>query len=114
MKKVINIDLYKEKDLEKRYEEVLAIVNDDSYKFIIEDMTTVINDRYFSRENKDFKFLLDFIKKEASLLLKENNRLFDIDLEDYSYNRKENSLELEYKISSDEKPFKIIITEKED
>lgn len=114
MKKIINIDLYKQKELEKRYEEVTAIVNDDSYKFIIEDMTTVINNRYFSRENKEYKFLLDFIKKEASLLLKENNHVFDIELEDYSYNRKGNSLELEYKISSDEQPFKIIITEKED
>ena len=114
MKKIINIDLYKQKKLEKRYEEIIAIVNDDSYKFIVEDMTTVINNRYFSRENKEYKFIIDFIKRESSLLLKNNNQFFNIELEDYKYNRKNNSLELEYKISSDEEPFRIVITEKED
>lgn len=114
MKKIINIDLYKKKRLEKRYEEVVAIVNEDSYKFILEDMATVINDRYFSRENKDYKFHIDFIKKESSIYLKNNKQLFDIELEHYKYNKKGKNLELEYKISSDEEPFKIIITEKED
>ena len=114
MKKTINIDLYKKKRLEKRYEEIVAIVNDDSYKFIIEDMTTILNNRYFSRENKDYKFRIDFIKRESSIYLKENNQLFDIELEDYKLEKKGKNTQLEYKISSDEEPFKIIITEKED
>lgn len=114
MKKIVNIDLYKKKRLEKRYEKVVAIINEDSYKFIIEDITTVINNRYFTRENKEYKFRIDFINKESSLYLKENNQLFDIELENYKYERKGNILELEYKISSDEDPFRIIITEKED
>ena len=113
MKKKINIKLYKENRLEKEYNNILAVVNKESYKFIIDDINTIISDSHFQRENDEYKFKIDFVNNEAYFLLKENNSKFDVEIEHFNIDKKEQELILEYKISSDEEIFKIHIEERD-
>ena len=114
MKKIININLYKEDRLQEEYKDILAIVDKESYKFKLNDITTIISNRYFQRENEEFKFRIDFINNEASFYLKEQNKLFPIEVEELNYDKQKNNLTVIYKIASDEEKFKIYIEEKED
>ena len=114
MKKIININLYKDDRLQEEYKDILAIVDKESYKFKLNDVTTIISNRYFQRENKEYKFKLDFINNEASFYLKTHNKLIPVKVEELSYNRNEKDLTVIYKIETDEEKFKIYIEEKGD
>lgn len=114
MKKNININLYKDDRLEEEYKDILAIVDKESYKFKLNDVLTVINNRYFQRETDEYKFKLDFINNEASFLLKTHQQLLPVDVEELSYTKQDNNLTIIYKIATDEERFKIYIEEKED
>ena len=114
MKKIININLYKDDRLQEEYKDVLAIVDKESYKFKLNDVTTIISNRYFQRENKEYKFKLDFINNEASFYLKTHKQLLPVKVEEMSYNKNEKDLTVIYKIETDEERFKIYIEEKED
>lgn len=112
MKKLITFNLYKERRLERKYEEIKAIVNNESYLFKLDDVKTTLNSEYFTRENDEFKFTLNIKKKEATYLLKKQNMLFDIDVEKIKFNNEKNNIILEYKLSSDEENFKIELIDK--
>ena len=114
MKKIININLYKDDRLEEEYKDILAIVDKEYYKFRLNDTTTIISNRYFQRETDEYKFKIDFINNEASFLLKTHQQLLPIKVEESSYERKDNNLTVIYKIETDEERFKIYIEEKED
>lgn len=114
MKKIININLYKDDRLQEEYKDILAIVDKESYKFKLNDVTTVISNRYFQRENEEYKFKLDFMNNEASFYLKTHKQLLPVKVEELSYNRTEKDLTVIYKIETDEEKFKIFIEEKED
>ena len=114
MKKMININLYKDDRLQEEYKDILAIVDKESYKFKLNDVTTVISNRYFQRENEEYKFKLDFMNNEASFYLKTHKQLLPVKVEELSYNRTEKDLTVIYKIETDEEKFKIFIEEKED
>lgn len=109
MKKIITLNLYKERRLEQKYDNVKAIVNNNAYLFKIDNIKTSLNDDFFIREDNNFKFKLDIKNKKATYLLKENNMLFDIDVLNISYKNNKNNIELKYKLSSDEENFKIEI-----
>lgn len=112
MKKMININLYKDDRLQEEYKDILAIVDKESYKFKLNDITTIISNRYFQRETDEYKFKLDFTNNEASFYLKTHNKLMPIKVEKLSYNKKEKDLTITYKIETDEEKFKIYIEEK--
>lgn len=114
MKKMININLYKDDRLQEEYKDILAIVDKESYKFRLNDVTTVISNRYFQRETEEYKFKLDFINNEAYFLLKTHQQELPIEIEELSYEKGKNDLTVIYKITSDEERFKIYIEEKED
>lgn len=114
MKKIININLYKDDRLQEEYKDVLAIVDKESYKFKLNDVTTIISNRCFQRENKEYKFKLDFINNEASFYLKTHKQLIPVRVEELNYNKNEKDLTITYKIETDEERFKIVIEEKED
>lgn len=114
MKKIININLYKDDRLQEEYKDILAIVDKESYKFKLNDVTTVVNNRYFQRETDEYKFKIDFINNEASFLLKTHQQLLPVEVEELSLERKEKNLTMIYKIATDEEKFKIYIEEKED
>ncbi|MBQ4031621.1 MAG: hypothetical protein II625_07675, partial [Bacilli bacterium] len=104
----------KDDRLQEEYKDILAIVDKESYKFKLNDVTTVISNRYFQRENEEYKFKLDFMNNEASFYLKTHKQLLPVKVEELSYNRTEKDLTVIYKIETDEEKFKIFIEEKED
>ena len=56
----------------------------------------------FTRENDEFRFKLDTIKKEATYLLKETNTLLDIIVEKCEYFVYPDKTEITYKLESDD------------
>lgn len=109
MKKLITLNLYTKSRLEKRYKEIPAIYQNESYLFKIEGVKTSINEERFIRETAEYQFKLDIKKKTATYLLKEKNVLFDIEVEQLKYKENQKKIILEYKLSSDEENKKIEI-----
>lgn len=114
MKRPITLNLYKERRLEMSYKDINALVNNSTYSFIIDGIKTTLNDEEFTRENNEFKFNLDIKNKKATYLLKEQNTLFDIDVEKIDFKKVNNNIILEYKISSDESELKIELIDKDE
>ncbi len=109
MKQLLNIKLYKDKKIEKEYKNIKALLNNKKYTFKLDNIKTSISDRMFTRENDEFKFTLDILKKEATYYLKEKNILFDIEVLNLSSKNEDNNIILEYRLSSDDASFKIVI-----
>lgn len=114
MKRPITLNLYKERRLEISYKDINALVNNSTYSFVIEGIKTTLNNEEFTRENNEFKFNLDIKNKQATYLLKEQNTLFDIDVEKINLKKENNNIILEYKISSDESELKIELIDKDE
>lgn len=113
MKKQITLRLYKNNKLENEYQNIKCLYN-NSYIFVIDMVKTTIDETKFIRENDEFKFYLDIKNKQATYLLKEQNMLFDIEVEKISYKNENDIIILEYRISSDESNIKIKIEVKGD
>lgn len=113
MKRVITLKLYKDNKIENEYKNIKSLYN-NSYIFVIDNIKTIIDETKFIRENNEFKFQLDIKNKQATYLLKEQNMLFDIEVEKISYKNENDIIILEYRISSDESNIKIKIEVKGD
>ena len=114
MKKIITLNLFKERRLEQEYKGIKAILKDSEYIFSLDAVKTVISPTRFTRETDEYKFNLDIKERKATYLLKEKNMSFDIEVEKIEYKKVKNTIILEYKISSDLETFKIIINEEDD
>ena len=114
MKKIITLNLFKADRLENEYKDIKAIEKDGEYIFSLDGVKTVLNSTRFTRETEEYKFNLDIDERKATYLLKEKNMSFDIEVEKVEYKKEKNNIILEYKISSDEETFKIIINEEDD
>ena len=114
MKKIITLNLFKADRLENEYKDIKAIEKDGEYIFSLDGVKTVFSPTRFTRETEEYKFNLDIEERNANYLLKEKNMSFDIDVEKVEYKKEKNNIILEYKISSDEETFKIIINEEDD
>ena len=111
MIKYINLTLYKNERREKEHKNIKAVCNDNSYLFTLDEVKTHLNNNYFTRETEEYEFILDLINKTASYTLKEKNMSFDIEVEKINIDKQDNITTLEYKISSDDETFKLIIEE---
>lgn len=114
MKKIITLNLFKERRLEQEFKGIKAILKDGEYIFSLDAVKTVISSTRFTRETEEYKFNLDIKERKATYLLKEKNMSFDIEVEKIEYKKENNTIILEYKISSDEETFKIEINEEDD
>lgn len=114
MKKLINLNLFKERRLEQEYKDIKAIEKDNEYIFSLDGVKTIISATRFIRENNEFKFELDIKESSCTYYLKEKNMSFDIEVEKVMYKKENNNIILEYNISSDEETFKIEIKIKDD
>ncbi len=112
MKSRITLNLYKERRLEVSYTDINALINNATYSFILDGVKTTLNNEEFTRENNEFRFNLDIKNKQATYLFKSQNTLFDIDVEKINFKKDNNTIILEYKISSDEEEFKLELIEK--
>jgi len=109
MKKNIKIKIYNNDILTNEYNKINAIVNKDSYKFKVEDIMTIISDKYLKRESDEYLFHLDILNKEARIELKKGNMLFPVEVEHLHYLKNDKGLEIEYKIYSNEEIIKIVV-----
>lgn len=114
MKKLITLNLFKERRLEQEYKDIKAIEKDSEYILSLDGVKTIIGETRFIRENNEFKFELDIKERKCTYYLKEKNMSFDIEVEKVMYKKENNNIILEYKISSDEETFKIEIKIKDD
>lgn len=114
MKKIITLNLFKERRLEQEFKGIKAILKDGEYIFSLDAVKTVVSSTRFTRETEEYKFNLDIKERKATYLLKEKNMFFDIEVEKIEYKKENNTIILEYKISSDEETFKIEINEEDD
>ena len=99
--------LYKNDKLYKKYEDINIITRKDRHSLIIDDVKTVISKDKIVRENNEFRFELDLIKRIATYLLKEKNALFDIEVEEINYDKDNTRTLVEYKVSSDNEKTRI-------
>ena len=111
MIKYINLTLFKNNRREQEHKNIKAVYNNESYSFLTDKVKTKLNDKSFTRENEEFLFDMDLINQTASYLLKEKKSTFNIEVEYIKYEKNDNIITLEYKISSDDEIFKIILEE---
>lgn len=109
MKKIINIILYEKNKIIKRYNNIKAIIQDDKITFNTDKTKNTLTKTYYLREDSDYLFSLDIIKKECTISLKETNNVFDIIVTKAQYLKDNNNISLEYKIESNEETLKICI-----
>ena len=114
MKKIITLKLFKENRLETEYKDIKSIKKDSEYILSLDGIKTVLGPTRFTRETEEYKFNLNIKERKCTYLLKEKNLSFDIDVEKVVYKKEKDTIILEYKISSDEENFKIVINEKDD
>ena len=55
MKKLINLNLFKERRLEQEYKDIKAIEKDGEYIFSLDGVKTIIGATRFTRENNEYK-----------------------------------------------------------
>ena len=92
MKKIITLNLFKERRLEQEYKGIKAILKDSEYIFSLDSVKTVISPTRFTRETDEYKFNLDIKERKATYLLKEKNMSFDIDVEKIEYKKVKNTI----------------------
>lgn len=109
MIKIINLTLYKNEKIVNIYNDIKSLYNDNTHIFNIENAKTTLSNNIFKRETNEYSFILDIINKEATYFLKDKNMTFNVDVEKVLYSEEKNNIILEYKISSDEETFKILI-----
>ena len=103
---LINFKLYK--DNEKYYDlkDIDAFFEDNIIKFLIEDINMSFElQEYgciFTRENDEFRFILDVIEQQATYLLKETNTLLDIIVERCNFKRRKDIIVIEYQLETDD------------
>lgn len=103
-----NIKLYYDNIISKEYEEIRVLHKSDNYIFYLDEVKTSLNNKYFIRENNDYCFTINIKNNTSTLLLKENNYLYDVDVEYLNF-KEEEQITLEYKISTDEHQIKLVL-----
>lgn len=107
---LINMKLFKDDkqyyDLKNIESKVKNNENNKVLEFIIDNIvnTYIIDESgcIFIRENNEFKFILDTIKKEATYLLKEIDTTFDIKVEKCDLIKNDNRLTIKYQLETDD------------
>lgn len=105
--KKINIQIYEDNNLRQEYRDINALIKEDEYTFTIDKVLTKLSNKIIYRSNDEFEFNLDIERKTCAYLLK-GYSTFDIEVEKIVH--EEDSGVWEYKISSNEKTIKIVIT----
>lgn len=111
MIKKYNIKLYKNKKLDKNYNNIKGIHNKNSITLILDEIKTIIREKQLIRENDEFKFILDINKKESNYLLKKHNLKYDIKVIEANIERKEKEIIIKYQIETNEELITIKIIE---
>ena len=111
MIKKYNIYLYKNKKIDKIYNDIKGLEKDNKILLILDDIKTIISNNELVRENNEFKFSIDLNKKSSKYLLKSHNKTYEINVHESSIKRKKEEIEIKYKIETNEELITIKIIE---
>ena len=111
MIKRYDINLYKNNKIDKTYNNIKGISNNNNITIILDEVKTIIREKELIRENDEFKFILDFDKKTSNYLLKSHNLNYDIKVLESNIERKEKEITINYVIESNEELITIKIIE---
>lgn len=102
-----------EKILEEAYKNLDSVNNILRFNMLDYDTIIDLDNQIFSRENEEFKFILDILNKNCTILLKKEDMTLDINVDFCELKVLHNKITLEYIIESDDAKNKIIITKVE-
>ena len=111
MIKKYNINLYKNKELDKSYKDIKGLKNQNCITLILDDVKTIIKDNELIRENNEFKFNINLKTKESKYLLKEHNLTFKIEVIESNIEIKEKEIIINYLLETNEELITITIIE---
>lgn len=116
---LIDMKLFKDDELCYDFKQVeSSLIKEEHYRFTIEGIQNdfeIKDDKcIFTRENDEFKFVLDTQKEEATYLLKEIDTTFMIQVEKCEFKRKGNKYILTYQLETDDHLNKIELTKGEE
>lgn len=108
---ILNIDFFKDNEKVFRQEKIKGTLNQSKLQFTLEKVFHEIdlNQRTLKRENQEFSFFLDAEKKESTYLLKEQDLLFDIQVDYINYMDDGTKILIEYLLETDDSKNKLII-----
>lgn len=111
--KKFSLTFYKNEEIihEDIYNNLDSVNN--SFRLNMLDYETYLNieDKIFTRENEDFKFVLDILNKKCTIHLKKEDMSLNINVDLCELNIVNNKIILEYIIESDDAKNKIVIKE---
>ena len=103
---LIKMKLYKDDDVFYDIKDINGTFLDDILKFEVENTNNEFNlsdyGCIFTRENDEFRFILDLIEETATFLLKETDTLLDVKVERCNFKRKKNNILIEYQLETDD------------
>ena len=103
---LIKMKLYKDDDIYYDMKDVNGTFLDDILKFEVENTNNEFNlsdyGCVFTRENNEFRFILNLIEETATFLLKETDTLLDVKVERCNFKRKKNEILIEYQLETDD------------
>ena len=103
---LIKMKMYKDNDVYYDIKDINGTFLDDILKFEVENTNNEFNlsdyGCIFTRENDEFRFILDLIEETATFLLKETDTLLDVKVERCNFKRKKNNILIEYQLETDD------------
>ncbi len=108
MIKKYKIQLLHKNDLLEE-ETINIIKNNNNISFIHKDVKNIISNNTYTRENKEYRFQIDFNKNKSLYLLKEKNIEYEIKVYDSHIDINNDKITIFYHIETNEKPIKIIL-----
>ena len=109
----VNMKLYKDNDIFYSLENIESSFEDNILKFNAENTDNEFNlNDYgciFTRENDEFRFILNLIDETSTFLLKETDTLLDVKVERCNFKRKNDEIIIEYQLETDDALNKIHI-----
>ena len=112
MIKKYDINLYKNKKIDKSYKNIKGIYNNNNIRLIIDNIKTIIKKNELIRENDEFKFTIDFAEKTSNYSLKEHHLEYDIEVIEAKIERNNKEIIINYKIETNEELITIKIVER--
>ncbi len=111
MKVKIKTQLYRGKSLIYEFKNINAIYNEKEQKLLYNEpenkMKININKKKFKRDTKDL--ILELDEKTVTLYIKEIGDFLNVSLEKFNFIKKNNRIEIIYKINTEEENIKYII-----
>ncbi len=103
---LVKMKLYKDNDMYYDLKDIKSTFLNNILRFDSENTRNEFNlNDYgciFTRENDEFKFILDLTEEKSTFLLKETDTLLDVKVERCKFKRQKNNIYIEYQLEIDD------------